>query len=347
MTERRTVFSLLDDIAAHPVVVLGLPFTAALVTAGIVLIVPSTYASSASFVPEARSQTRLPAGLSGIASQFGFNIGGEASRSPAFYADLLRSREILSATLPARVPDPEGTRDSITVADLYKVEGRTAELRLEEGVRTLRNRITVAVDPRVDVVHLEVSARYPTAARDVARILLRQLGEFNLDTRQNTARNRRQFIEARVAAAAHDLETAEDALRRFYERNRQLQTSPQLRFEEQRLTRQLSVQQEVYLTLRREYETARIEEVNNTPVLTMIDEPEVPGRRIRPKRTLTVLVVALIVGLLACVLAIATERHRELLASGDPQYRRLLQRLRIVGQSRQRSSPASEGVHQR
>jgi uncharacterized protein involved in exopolysaccharide biosynthesis len=334
MTEHRTVFSLLDDIASHSALVLGLPFGAALVTAVAVLFVPSTYASSASFVPEAPSQARLPASLSGIASQLGVNIGGEASRSPSFYADLLRSREILSAALAARVPDPQSTSDSITVSDLYKIKGRTPEIRIEEGVKRLRNRITVAVDQRTDVVHLEVAARNPTAARDVTRILLQQLGAFNLDARQSIARNRRQFIEGRVAAAAHELESAEDALRSFYERNRQLQTSPQLRFEEQRLTRQLSVQQELYLTLRREYEAARIEEVNNTPVLTVIDEPQVPGRRTWPKRTLTVLVVALIVGLLACVLAIATERHRELLASGEPAYRRLCERLRSFGRLR-------------
>ena len=195
-------------------------------------------------------------------------------------------------------------------------------------MRTLRNHITVAVVQRTDVVYMEVAARNPTAARDVTRILLQQLDAFNLDTRQSIARNRRQFIEGRVAAASHDLESAEDVLRRFYERNRQLQGSPQLHFEEQRLTRQVSVQQELYLTLRREYETARIEEVNNTPVITVIDEPQVPGRHIRPKRTMAVIVVALIAGLLACVLAIAIERHRDQLASGDPDYRRLLERLR-------------------
>ncbi len=333
MSEHRTVFALLDDIVAHPALVLGLPFGAAILTAAVVLVTPPTYASSASFVPENPSQSRLPAGLSGIASQFGISIGDEPSRSPNFYADLLRSRELLGATLAAKVPDPQRRTDSITVYNLYKVKGRTAELRLDEGVRALRNQITVAVDARTDVVHLDVASRYPTAARDVARLLLQHLSAFNLDTRQSIARNRRQFIEGRVAAAEHDLATAEDALRSFYERNRQWQSSPQLRFEEQRLTRQVSVQQELYLTLRREYEAARIEEVNNTPVLTVIDEPQVPGRRIRPRRTLTVLAVTLILGLLACVLAIAIERHRALLGSGDPEYKRLQERLRNLGRS--------------
>ena len=341
-TEHRTVFSLLDDVASHLRLVLALSFGAAVATAVITLIMPVTYASSASFVPESQSQQRLPASLAGLATQLGVNIGGEPSRSPPFYADLLRSREILERVLSAKVQDPSGGRDSIEVYDLYRITGKTRELKLEDGIKALRSRITVAVDQRTNVVRLDVEARSPLAARDVARLLLQQLSAFNLDTRQNTARNRRQFVEGRVAATEQELRTAEDGLRTFYERNRQWQNSPQLRFEEQRLTRQVAVQQELYLTLRREYETARIEEVNNTPVLTQIDAPEIPGRRIRPKRTLTVLVVTIIAGLFACGLAIAIERHRELIQSDEPEYRRLRDRLRRL--TRERQPPAQMSV---
>ena len=52
---------------------------------------------------------------------------------------------------------------------------------------------------------------------------------------------------------------AEEQLRGFYERNRSWQQSPQLTFDEGRLRRQVEIRQEVYLTLRREYETARVE----------------------------------------------------------------------------------------
>ena len=108
---------------------------------------------------------------------------------------------------------------------------------------------------------------------------------------------------------------------------RKWQSSPQLRYEEQRLTRQVNVQQELYLTLRREYETARIEEVNNTPVLTIIDQPSIPGIRSRPQRTITVLLVTVIVGIFAAIVALVVQSHVDLLAAGDPEYSRFHQRL--------------------
>src|SRR5690242_5511121 len=95
MTDRRTVFPLLETLILRRWLVLGLPLAGAVLTSVGVLVWPPTYAATASFVAESGIPSRLPAGLSGLASQFGFNLAAEASRSPAFYADLLRSREIL------------------------------------------------------------------------------------------------------------------------------------------------------------------------------------------------------------------------------------------------------------
>jgi uncharacterized protein involved in exopolysaccharide biosynthesis len=340
--ERRTIFPLLEALTRRYRLVLGVPLAAAALTSVVVLLMRPSYAATASFVPENPLESRLPSGLAGLASQFGVGLG-EASRSPAFYADLLRSRQILGNVLEAKIGDPQGS-DSTTIYGLYRITGPTPERRFDEGVKALRERITVAVDQRTSVVRVTVEAPYPIAARDVLQLLLDRLSDFNVHTRQSTAGERRKFIEGRVTSAEEQLRAAEEGLRAFYERNRQWQSSPQLRFEEQRLTRQVAVQQELYLTLRREYETARIEEVNNTPVLTIIDHPTVPGRRIRPQRTITVLLVTIVVGILASAMAITLQSHQDLLASGDPEYAHFHQRVtqlltRFPGIGRRREPP--------
>jgi capsule polysaccharide export protein KpsE/RkpR len=240
---------------------------------------------------------------------------------------VVRSREVLGAVLNAKIADSVGS-DSITIYELYRIRGETPEMRFDDGLKTLRNHITVAVDQRTSVVRLTVEAPTPTTARDVAQLVLDRLSDFNLNTRQSTAGERRRFAEGRVAATERELRGAEEALRTFYDRNRQWEDSPQLRFEEQRLNRQVAVHQEVYLTMRREYELARVEEVNNTPILTVIDRPAVPGRRVRPQRTFTVLLVTVVVGVLACGLALLRQHSRELLTEQDPEYMRLRDRVR-------------------
>src|SRR6266571_3659415 len=146
-SERRTVFPLLEALVSRYRLVLGLPIVAGLVTSVVVLLMRPTYAATASFVPESGSPMRLPTGLTGLASQFGVNLGAEASRSPAFYADLLRSREILGEVLATKIA---GLRsgDSITVYGLYSITGSTPEQRLDEGIKALRTRIGLAVDQR-------------------------------------------------------------------------------------------------------------------------------------------------------------------------------------------------------
>jgi hypothetical protein len=66
--------------------------------------------------------------------------------------------------------------------------------------------------------------------------------------------------------------------------------------EEGRLRRQVEVANEIYLTLRREFESARIDEVNDTPVITVVDAAVPPRLRSWPRRTL-MMAVAMFVGI--------------------------------------------------
>src|SRR5439155_23701625 len=109
MPERGTLFPLLEALISRYRMVVGLPLAAAVLTSVLVLLMSPSYASTASFVPENPLQSRLPSSLAGIASQFGLNLGEEASRSPAFYADLIRSREILGEVLAAKIPGAQST----------------------------------------------------------------------------------------------------------------------------------------------------------------------------------------------------------------------------------------------
>src|SRR6266849_3523568 len=204
MSERRTIFPVLEALAVRYKLVLGVPLAAAVITSVIVLLMQPTYAASASFVPENPTEGKLPAGLAGVASQFGLTLGTEPSRSPAFYADVLRSREILSEVLAANVAHaPSG--DSTTIYDLYRIKGSTPERRLEEGTKALRNRITVSADQRTNVVRVTVEAPSAVAARDVLQIMLDRLADFNVHTRQSIAGERRKFVEGRVTDTERQL----------------------------------------------------------------------------------------------------------------------------------------------
>lgn len=306
--------------------VIGLPLAAVLVAATVSFFVPQTFTATATFVPETAPTARLPSGLTGlagIASQFGVGLGGEGSQSPQFYADLIESRELMQRVLRGRYPLTSaalGTADSATLLRILGEGGDNPADSLFRGLKRLKELVSTSVDRATNVVHLSVDAHDPTLAALVANRFLVYLNEFNANTRESQARERRKFAEERLAQADLGLRSAENDLKTFYQGNRSWQQSPQLVFEEGQLRRQVDINQEIYLTLRREYETARIDEANDTPVITIIDPAVPPTRRSKPKRMVWI-VLASVLGLtLSTVWAVAADHAARLRKEGDTAY---------------------------
>lgn len=299
--------------------VAGIPFVLAAATAGISLVLPATYTAETWFVPESGSSRRTP----GLAAQLGITLGAEGSESPRFYAELARSREILSRTLLARYPDPRPAAtpaDSARLLDILEVEGEAFSDSLNSGRRRLASLVSATVQDRIGTVRVAVDSRYPALAAEVANRLVGFLNDFNAGTRRTQAGERRRFVEQRVAEAERELREAEEELRQFHERNRSWQGSPHLTIERERLARQVQVRGEVYLTLRREFETARIEEVNDTPVITVVDHAEAPKMRSKPRRKLMVVLAILFGGMVGAGMAFVAEYFDRARRSGRDDY---------------------------
>ena len=301
---------LVTTLLKHWRATIAFPLALGFVTGLVSLVLPLTYTATTTFVPEKSAQGRLPSSLAGIASQFGITAGAEASQSPRFYARVVRSRELMEHVLLTRYLDPrqkQVANDSATLLVILGVPGRDSADRLQRGIRKLHRLVSVIVDDRTNIVSLQVDAHYPALAAAVANGFVEYLNAFNTQYRQSQARGRRLFVEQRVAEGQRDLRTAEEDLRTFYERNHSWRQSPQLVFEEGRIRRQVEIRQEVYLTLRREYETARIEEVNDTPVITVVDSAVPPVQKSGPKRALLVVLGLVLGGIVGALWAASVE----------------------------------------
>jgi uncharacterized protein involved in exopolysaccharide biosynthesis len=282
--------------------VAGLPLVAALVAAVISLLIPPKYTATATFVPEQESQgLNLPSGIAGLAAQFGVAIPGGGANSPAFYADVLESRTLSDAVLLAGFADPrtDAAQDSAALLEILDIGGDTETERLEEGREELDKAVSVRVDNETNIVSVAVETRYPVLSAAVANLYIDLVNRFNLETRQSNAQERRRFVEERMSEAEQELRDAEEALQSWLERNRQWAGSPELQFQHERLERQVTIKQEVFTTLRRSYEEARIQEVNDTPVITVIDRAVPPEEKSSPKRKLNVILAFFLGGVLS------------------------------------------------
>jgi tyrosine-protein kinase Etk/Wzc len=141
-------------------------------------------------------------------------------------------------------------------------------------------------------------------AAGVANRMVELLNEFNLDRRQVQSREQRRFTGERTQQTQEELRAAEAALLRFLQSNREYAGSPLLEYQHSRLQRDVQVKQEIYLTLTKAYEEARIAEVRDIPVLTIIDEAVPPVLRSSPRRKLNTMMGLLLGGIAGLVIVL-------------------------------------------
>lgn len=289
-----------------------------LVLAGLLtIILPPTYEGQATFVttetgiqlPKGLADLATQPGVSGLASQLGLGAGSDPSTSPAFYAQLLASRELLTRLVLSRFPNPRtGTPfDSANLVTIYRIREKDPRRGIELAIKRVKRDMKVGFDSRTDLVLISVDARWPQVSAAVANRAVELVSAFNSEQRVSRARARRQFLETRVADAQAELRAAEAAQRDFYEQNRLWQSSPGLIVEERRVRRQVETASDLYLAIRREYESARIDEVNDTPVITVVDRAVPPRKPLWPRYAAVVLTAGALGGGLGLLWAATRE----------------------------------------
>jgi uncharacterized protein involved in exopolysaccharide biosynthesis len=244
------------------------------------------------------------AGLQGIASQLGVSSGSDPSESPNFYVRLIESDELKRRLLNSRFQDPRGKspRDSATLLEIFRPRSSNPQRRMELGIKQLGQSITTDFDLKTNMVLLTVEARWSQLAAAIANRTIELVDAFNHEQRVSLARSKRQFVQNRLDSAKVELQNAEERQRFFYDQNRSWRTSPQLVFEEGRLRRNVDVATDLFLTLQRQFEAARLDEFNDAAEITVVD-PAVPPWKAQWPRYWILLASSLFVGALLGIMA--------------------------------------------
>ena len=257
-------------------IVFGMAFGLALAVALATLLAPRQYTSSASFATQGSKQP--DGGLGSLAAQFGVAVpGSDPTQSPSFYAFFIRSRPILLQAANAEYVLRESGKDRrTTLADLYGIKRDTPRERVEATLRKLSDNSTATFSHETGLVRFSVHTPWPQISAQIAERVIEAVNQFNLQSRQTSARAERHFVEQRLNEVETELRAAENRLQDFKQTNRTFGLSSELSLERDRLTQQVTMRQQVYASLAQAYEQAKIDEVRDTPVITVLERPEVP-----------------------------------------------------------------------
>jgi uncharacterized protein involved in exopolysaccharide biosynthesis len=222
------------------------------------------------------------------------------------------------------VTELDNGRRRVPLAEFLGIKGESAPVIFENTIRSLRKDVvaTSVASHTTGVVTVSARTRAPQASLEIAQKLLDGVNRFNVETRKSQAAAERRFTEGRLDAEKAALRASEDALQRFLQGNRQFGNASELAFQRDRLQREVNLHQQIVQGLSQQYEDARIREVRDTPVITIIEQPALPVIQDPRGRLLNVVILTIVAAFLGTVFVIAREgwRRQRRGSADDPSY---------------------------
>lgn len=286
--------------------------------------------------------SRTASQVPGLAAQMGLTLGViDIAQSTMFYAELARSNSVLIpvAEKTYTVKTDKGTKSG-PLAMFWGVKASTPLAAATIVAKDLPDKITVLTSSRSGVVTLLVSDKDPEIAAQITMNILRELDAYSSSSRKEQAVAERKFVEQLLGESRLKLNDAEQRLARFRQQNREYFSSPQLKIQDDALSRDVELAQQDYAGLDASYQQARIEEVRDLSAIRIVEYPDVPvvpQRKEAARKTLIGLVVGLLAGIVIAFLRQrADEKRRDrdasLLAFSEARRDATADARRAVGQ---------------
>lgn len=272
---------------------------------------PVRYTATTSF---AIGQDQAPSLLLGL-SLSGIGSG----RSPQFYTDLVKSPAILEPLVETSFDVAPG-KPRQTLIEYYGGRSGSRVAAKEAAMGAVSSRISTKISPVTSVITMGVGAENPTLAAEVAQAILDQIDLFNTRTRKVQTTAERAFSEQRLVEIGAEVRVSEDKLRDFLERNRDISLSPSLTLEKERLSDEVSAKRQLYNTVLQAYERAKMDEVRESPLVTVIGRPTPP---LQPdsRGTMRIAVLGFFAGvLLGVLIALWNEYVERIRAQASPEF---------------------------
>jgi uncharacterized protein involved in exopolysaccharide biosynthesis len=238
-------------------------------------------------------------GIAGLASKFGVDVPTSVSAdlsSPSLFPELLRSRIFAEKILDKKFYTKEFGKELSLLAILTHGNdppefGR--DTLVTSALESLGAMLEFDQDPASTFSVIKVTTSEPSFAKELAEVTLAELEALNRYYKSQAVNEKISFISNRIASVENDLESSEKKLKEFNERNRQI-SSPALQLEQGRLARDVEIQKGIYLTLKQQFELAKIEEIQGASVVQVLDKPQIALGPSNKKLKLSVLLAGVL-----------------------------------------------------
>lgn len=188
----------------------------------------------------------------------------------SYYVELLRSDRLLGPMVGRTWSRGQ------TLGQMYNLKERPGIGFRRQALEVLRRQVVdVRQDRATGMLSLQCTTPDPIVSAEMANALVADLVTFLVESRTSGTQELLQMAEARTSETALQLQHAEDELREFRNRNKNI-ISPDLKLREGQLEREVKVQETLFIKLKTEVELLRISRQQSVEPITIIQPAEVP-----------------------------------------------------------------------
>lgn len=275
-------------------------FVLAATTALILVFVPNRYTSEAQILPKDLNSGGLLNNLMATAAALGVNVGGAQGDDSASYVDILNSRKVAETVLAKKYdfgvrplfflsPRPK----SMSMYDYLDEDNR--DLAAEKFQKRL---MSVDRDLKSGLITVRVTTDSADLSKEALDTAVNELESFIQASTQRNGKANAEFSQSRLDEAISAATASEAKLEQFADahRNYALSPDPEVRITGLRLEADLALRRQVVATLTLTLQQAMLDAKNDTPVLNILDRPNLPIQKSSPSRGMWT-VFAFILGL--------------------------------------------------
>ena len=221
-------------------------------------------------------------GLSSIANKFGMSTPSsavEGFESAEMLPDVIKSRKLAKNLLSKKFDTELYGKEHRLIDILYgniNNEKKITKRVIEKMAIKLSKAISVIKTRKSPLLTMKVSLFEAKLSSDVADSIIIELDKIISNFRSSRILDKKTFVDSRLLDVNKQLIKAEEDLKVFRERNRNILSSPSLLLEQERLFREVQVQTQIYITLKNQYEMLQIEVAGGKKNIEVLDRPFPP-----------------------------------------------------------------------
>ena len=241
------------------------------------------FTSTATISPAFRSSGGN-SNLLSFASNLGISVPSQFDNSDFLsvdmYPKIVKSRT-LAKTILNRKFDSEKFEQKTTLLkilmDPINYEKSDSNKIISKAVNIIsKGIIAIARDRNSPLFTLSITSPEAHLSEQIAYAVIEELDKLQKEFKSQRIIQKKTFIEERIKDVQKELGKTEVILKNFREQNKQIAYSPALLLKQERLERDIQVQTEVFISLKQQYETVKIEEVQETSFVHVLDTPNIP-----------------------------------------------------------------------